>query len=73
MLKRKKNYNQEYSTQQGSHSDYTEKQMLYGQRNAKIIQHHQISYTTNAKGTSLYGKEKAITGNKKIMNGKAQW
>ena len=30
-----------------------------------------MSFTTNAKGTSLSGKEKATTRNKKIINGKA--
>ena len=39
-------------------------------RKAKRIKHHQTSYTTNAKGTSLGGKEKTTTRNKKIMNGK---
>ena len=40
---------------------------------AKRIQHHQTSFEPNAKGTSLGGKEKAATRNKKIMNGKSHW
>ena len=35
------------------------------------MQHHQTSFATNAKGTSLGRKEKATTRNKKITNGKA--
>ena len=46
-------------------------QKLYRKTKAKRIQHHQTSFTTNAKGTSLGGKEKATSRNKKIMNGKA--
>lgn len=38
---------------------------------AKRIQHHQTSFTTNARGTSLGEKEKATTRNKKITNEKA--
>ena len=34
------------------------------------IRHHQIRFTTTAKGNSLGEKEKATTRNKKIMNGK---
>ena len=67
-----KTYNQEYSTQQGSFQIWRN-QKLYRQAKAKRIQHHQTSFTTNAKGTSLGGKEKATTRNKKIMNGKAHW
>ena len=44
---------------------------LYRQTKAKRIQHHQISFTTNAKGTSLGRKEKPTTRNKKITNGEA--
>ena len=40
-------------------------------KKTKRIHHHQTSFTTNAKGTSLGRKEKATTRNKKIMNGKA--
>ena len=39
-------------------------QKLYRQAKAKRIQHHQTSFATNAKGTSLSGKEKATTRNK---------
>ena len=48
-------------------------QKLYRQAKAKRIQHHQTSSTTNPKGTSLGGKEKATTRNKKIMSGKGPW
>ena len=33
-------------------------QMLYGQAETKRIQHHQTSFTTNAKGNSLGRKHK---------------
>ena len=46
-------------------------QKFYRQAKAKRIQHHQTIFTTNPKGISLGGKEKATTRNKKIMNGKA--
>ena len=64
-------YNQEYSTQQGSHSDLRKKWKALQTRTAKRIQHHQTSFTTNAKGTYLGRKEKATTRNKKIMTGKS--
>ena len=41
-------------------------QKLYRQAKAKIIQHHQTSFTTNVKGTSASEIEKATTRNKKI-------
>ena len=41
-------------------------QKLYRQTKAKGIQHHKTSVMTNAKGTSLSGKEKATARNKKI-------
>ena len=47
-------------------------QKLCRQAKAKRIQHHQTSFTTNAKGISLGGKEKETTRNK-ITNGKAHW
>ena len=40
------------------------KQKFYRQTKAKRIQHHQTSFTTNPKGTSLGGKEKPATRNK---------
>ena len=40
---------------------------LYRQVKAKRIQHHQTSFTTNVKGTSLSKKEKTTTRKKKIM------
>ena len=42
-------------------------QKLYIQAKAKRIQHHESSFTTNAKGISLSRKENVITRNKKIM------
>ena len=53
-----KNYTQDYSTQQGSHSDLKDKLQPLQTRTAKRIQHHQTSFTTNAKGTSLGRKHK---------------
>ena len=49
-------YNQEYSTQQNSCSDLTEKSNLYRQAKDKRIQHHQTSFTRTTKGTSLQRK-----------------
>ena len=51
-------YNQDYSTQQGSHSDSKEKIKPLQTNKVKRIQHHQTSFTTNAKGTSLGRKHK---------------
>ena len=48
-----KTYNGDYSTQQGSHSDLTEKLKSLQTSKANRIQHHQTSFTTTAKGTSL--------------------
>ena len=53
-----RNYKQEYSTQQDSHSDLTENQKLYRQAKVKRIQYHQTSFTANAKGISLGRKHK---------------
>ena len=53
-----KTCNQDYSTQQGSHSHLTEKLKPLQASKAKRIQHNQISFTTNAKGTSLGRKHK---------------
>ena len=66
-----KTYNQEYSTQQASHSDSKEKSQALQTSKSKIIQCHQSSFTTNAKEMSLDGKGKATTRNKTITNGKA--
>ena len=41
--------------------------MLYRHTKVKIIQHHQTSFTANAKGTSLGGKHKR---RKKTYNNK---
>ena len=43
---------------------------LYKQAKARRLKHHQCSLTTNGKGISLGGKEKATSRNKKIMKGK---
>ena len=51
-----KNLQQRLLYQQGSHSNSTEKS------EAKRIQHHQTSSTTNAKGTSLSGKHRRRKG-----------
>ena len=51
-------YNQEYSTQQGSPSDLMEKSKAFQQSKVKRTQHHQTSFTTNAKGNSLGRKYK---------------
>ena len=50
--------NQEYSTQQDSHSDLMEKSKAFQTSKVKRIQHHQTSFTTYAKGTSLGRKHK---------------
>ena len=52
-----KTYNQEYSTQQGSHSDSMEKSKALRTAKAKRIQHQQTHFTTNTEGTSLGNKE----------------
>ena len=65
-------YNQEYSAQQGSYSDWMKKLKALQTSKAKRIQLHEISLTTNARGTSLGEKEKDITRNKqKLQNCKA--
>ena len=56
--KEEKTYNQDCTTQQVSHSDLTKKSKVYRQAKAKRIQHYQMSFTTNAKGTSLGRKHK---------------
>ena len=60
--------------QQGSHSDSMEKLKPLQTTKAKRIQHHQTSFTTNAKGTSLGRKHKrrktpTITNPKPFKNG----
>ena len=47
------NYNQEYSSQQDSHSDLMGKSKVLQINKIKRIQHHQTSSITNAKGTFL--------------------
>ena len=54
--------NQEYSTKQGSHSDFREKSKALWTSKAKRIQHHETSFTPNAKGTSLSGEHKRRKG-----------
>ena len=51
-------YNQKYSTQKDSHSVWWRNKKLSRQTKVKRIQHHQTSFTTNAKGTSLGRKYK---------------
>ena len=51
-------YHQDYSIQQGSHSNSRINQKLYREAKIKRIQHHQTSSSTNAKGTSLDRKQK---------------
>ena len=53
-----KTYNEEYSTQQDSPSDLMEKSKAVQTSKVKRIQHHQTSFTRNAKGTSLGRKQK---------------
>ena len=53
-----RNYNQEYSTQKDSPSDFMEKSKISSQAKVKRIQHHQTSFTTNAKWISLGRKHK---------------
>ena len=45
-------------------------QKLYREAKAETIEHHQTSFTTNAKGTSLGGKEKATIRNDSYKMGK---
>ena len=45
-------------------------QKLYRQAKAKRVQHHETSFTTNVKETSLDVKEKATTRNKKTTKWK---
>ena len=52
-----KTYNQEYSTQQGCHSDSMDKSKALRTAKAKRIQHQQTNFTTNPEGTSLGRKE----------------
>ena len=59
-------YNQEHSTQQDSDSDLTGKAKAF-QIKVKRIHHHQTSFTTNSKETSLGRKlkrRKRLTENK---------
>ena len=55
-------YNQDYSTRQYLIQIRWRNQKLYRQAQAKRIQHHQTSSTTNAKGTSLSEKHKRRKG-----------
>ena len=48
-----KTCNQDYSTHQGSHSDSMEKLKSLQTSKSKRIQHHETSFKTNVKGTSL--------------------
>ena len=55
---KEKNYNPDYCTQQGSHSNMKEKSKFYRQAKAERIQHHQTSSSTYAKSSSLDRKWK---------------
>ena len=56
---KRKTYNPDYYSQQGSHSNMKEKnQKLYRQAKAERIHHHQTSPSTNAKGSSLERKHR---------------
>ena len=60
-------YNQEYSTQQDSPKIWWRNQKFSRQVKVKRVQHHQTSFTTNTKGTSLgrkHMKRKRPTENK---------
>ena len=57
-------------TQQGSHSYLMEKSKALQTSKAKKIRQHPTSSTRNPKGTSLGGKEKATTRNRKIKSDK---
>ena len=52
---------------QNSCSDLMETSKALWHAKAKRDQHHETSFTTNVKGTSLGEKEKAMNKNKKIM------
>ena len=52
-MKGKKTYNQEYSTQQGSHSDLMEKSKQAKQAKDKRVWHYQTSFKTNTEETPL--------------------
>ena len=55
---KKKIYNQDYCTWQGSQSKLMEKSKLFRQAKVKRIQYHQTSFTTNVKGTYIVKKYK---------------
>ena len=59
VLKGKKIFNQDYCTQQGSHSKLMEKaKKLFRQAKIKRIQYHQTSLTTNVKPIDIVKKYK---------------
>ena len=62
-------YSQEKSTQQDSYSDLMEKSKAFRQAEVKRIQHHQTSFTTNAKGTYLGKNHK---GRKRLTQNKSR-
>jgi len=53
-----KNIKQKYSTHQGSHSYSMEKSNTLQTSKKCRVQHHQTSFTTTVKGTSLGQKKK---------------
>ena len=73
MMGTPKIFNREHSTSKAIIKIWWRNQKLYRQAKAKRNQHHQNSFTTNAKGTSLCWKEekKTTTKNKKTISGKA--
>ena len=74
VLKGKKIYNQDYCTQQGSHSNWWRNKKLFRQAKVNRIQYHQTSFSTNVKLTYIvkkYNRRKRIykTNPKQLENG----
>ena len=57
-----KKINEDYSTQQGSHSDSTEIKTFKDKQKLREFSTTKPAFTTNAKGTSLSGKHKRRKG-----------
>ena len=51
-------YNQDYCTQQGSHSKLMEKSKAFQTKAVQRIQYHQTSFTTDVEGTYIVKKYK---------------
>ena len=60
-------YNLEYSTQQGSHSFWWREKKFYRKAQAETVQHYQMHFKTNAKGTSTWKRK---GNNKKQLENK---